>query len=208
MALPLLYSYRRCPYAMRARMALIAAGIPWRHCEISLRDKPAAMIAASPKGTVPVLVLATGEVIDQSLAIMLWALGQNDGQNWLVDMNDSLALISVCDETFKPALDRYKYFTRHPEKTQSQYRAEGEIFLALLEGLLQKHPYLAGDDLRLGDIAIFPFVRQFSKVDIAWFRDCPYPRLREWLAELEESDLFRMAMRKFENLDEEHISSH
>lgn len=193
---------------MRARMALIMAGMAWRHCEISLRDKPAEMIRVSPKATVPVLVLTTGEVIDQSLDIMLWALGRNDRQGWLVDMNDSLALISVCDGAFKQALDRYKYFTRHPEKTQDEHRAEGETFLAMLEALLQSHRHLTGDRLRLADIAIFPFIRQFSKVDAVWFQDCAYPRLREWLAELEESSLFKTAMQKFKNFDEVSLSSH
>ena len=173
MAAPILYSYRRCPYAMRARMALKYANISLETREISLREKPAHMLRVSPKGTVPVLVLPNGEVIEQSLEIMHWALKQprvnadlNNG--WLnVDLAIAQSLIAQNDGDFKSALDRYKYPERYPEKSQVEYRAQGEMFLQRLEGLLQTHDYLLANHVSLADIAIFPFIRQFAAVDCA-----------------------------------------
>lgn len=201
MNLPILYSYRRCPYAMRARMALRYAGIATEIHEISLRDKPAAMLAVSPKGTVPVLVLPDGQVIDQSLEIMRWALLQQDADDWALASNppaqDSIQqLISENDGDFKQALDRYKYADRYPDHPASFYRAQGEIFITKLESLLIQNPYLLSDRISLADIAIFPFIRQFASVDQAWLDTAPYPKTRAWLNTLVSSPLFLHIMEK------------
>lgn len=194
---PILYSYRRCPYAMRARMALKYAGIDVEIREISLREKPASMLAVSPKGTVPVLVLPTGVVLEQSLDIMHWALTQHDGDGWLdVDLVQAKRLIDESDGTFKFALDRYKYPERYPEHPQQFYRTQGEVFLQRLEGQLSKHHYLLGNSISIADIAIFPFIRQFAAVDAAWFAEGNYPNLRAWLVGLVGSTLFDRIMQK------------
>lgn len=196
MTQPILYSYRRCPYAMRARMALRYAGIAVEIREIVLSDKPRHMLAVSPKGTVPVLVLPDGKVIDESLDVMAWALSRNDPDGWLT--GDSLlpVLIAENDGDFKRALDRYKYATRFPEKSAEVYRQQGEQFLSRLEALLAEHDYLLSDKLTQADVAIFPFIRQFSMVDADWFAQAPYPHLRHWLAGLLASDMFNGVMQK------------
>lgn len=195
--LPILYSYRRCPYAMRARMALKVAGIEVEIREISLREKPKHMLAISPKGTVPVLVPEEHQVIEESLDIMQWALAQHDPQGWLnVDANHVKALVEENDSSFKKALDHYKYADRFPERTQADYRADGEVFLAKLEALLAKNAYLLKPTPSMADIAIFPFIRQFRGVDIAWFESSPYPKLNIWINQLIESELFLSIMQK------------
>lgn len=196
MSLPILYSYRRCPYAMRARMALRYAGIEVEIREIALRDKPQHMLAVSPKGTVPVLVLDNGEVLDESLDIMAWALAQNDRDGWLTGNPLYPELIAENDGSFKRALDQYKYAIRFPEQPAETYRQQGEVFLARLEALLARHSYLLGEKITQADIAIFPFIRQFSMVDAEWFASSPYPRLRNWLTSLMASDLFISVMQK------------
>jgi glutathione S-transferase len=194
MTLPVLYSYRRCPYAMRARMALKLAEIDVEIREISLRDKPAHMLQVSPKATVPVLVLQDGTVIDESLAIMHWALKKHA----LIDYIDagSEALVLENDSVFKQALDAYKYPERQLNLTQQQYRAHGELFLQKLENLLYENRYLFSTSVGLADLAIFPFVRQFAAVDAAWFDASPYPKLQAWLRTLVESTLFVSVMEK------------
>lgn len=196
-ATPILYSYRRCPYAMRARMALSYADVAVDIREISLRDKPAHMLRVSPKGTVPVLVLVDGKVIDQSLEIMRWALQQSDLDGWLpLDAVETEQLIAENDSSFKQALDKYKYAIRFPEQSVQDYRSQGEVFLSKLEEKLEKARFLIGDTLSLADIAIFPFVRQFAGVDAAWFESADYSKLKAWLHTLLESELFRRVMEK------------
>lgn len=198
MALPILYSYRRCPYAMRARMALWAAKIQVEVREVSLRDKPAHLLQISPKGTVPVLQLPEGAVLDQSLDIMQWALAQTDPQGWLNPDRDAIAeLITINDGDFKKALDRYKYPERYPEQAQVFYRQQGEQFLQLLEAALQQHPFVLGESASMADVAIFPFIRQFAAVDAEWFAGSAYPQLRAWLNGWLESALFVRIMQKF-----------
>lgn len=195
---PILYSYRRCPYAMRARMALWAAGIQVELREVSLREKPRHLLQISPKGTVPVLQLLDGTVLEQSLDIMHWALQQKDAQRWLRnEMTLADALISMNDGEFKQALDRYKYPERYPEQTQLFYRQQGEQFLQRLEALLVEHRFLLGDSASIADVAIFPFIRQFAAVDAQWFGQSAYPELREWLAGWVEGELFAEVMQKF-----------
>ncbi len=198
MNLPILYSYRRCPYAIRARMALRVAGIEVEIREISLREKPMHMLQASPKGTVPVLILQDGTVIDESLDIMLFGLQKHAPEAFL----DAAfrPLISENDSSFKQALDRYKYPERHKERSQLAYRAQGEVFLKKLETLLEQKYFLLKATPSLADIAIFPFVRQFAAVDAAWFEQCKYPKLRAWLNYWLNSELFKSVMTKHPTL--------
>ncbi|MDD1007013.1 glutathione S-transferase [Pseudomonas sp. A1230] len=191
-----LYSFRRCPYAMRARMALRYCGVPVEIVEVSLKAKPAEMLAISPKGTVPVLD-ADGQVIDESLEIMRWALAQNDPQDWLLSGDARVAeLIEANDQVFKVHLNRYKYAERYPEQPMEVYRAEGEMFLRRLEELLEGRDYLLTDHPSLADVALMPFVRQFAHVDREWFAQTPYVRLQAWLQRFLESELFTSIMKK------------
>ncbi|VVO51088.1 glutathione S-transferase [Pseudomonas fluorescens] len=191
-----LYSFRRCPYAMRARMALRYCGVPVDIVEVSLKAKPAEMLAISPKGTVPVLD-ANGRVIDESLEIMRWALAQNDPQDWLLSGDARVAeLIEANDQVFKVHLNRYKYAERYPEQPMEVYRAEGAVFLRRLDELLEGRDYLLTDHPSLADVALLPFVRQFAHVDREWFAQTPYVRLQAWLQHFLESDLFTSIMKK------------
>ncbi|MBK8172253.1 MAG: glutathione S-transferase [Sandaracinaceae bacterium] len=194
--LPVLYTFLRCPYAIRARTALASAGIEVRHVEVSLREKPAQLLALSPKGTVPVLHLADGEVLEESLDIMRWALQQNDPSDWLRATPGGDFLIERCDRDWKPLLDRYKYAERHPSLTREQHRETTLAFLNELESRLRATAYLCGADASLADVAIFPFVRQFSRVEPEWFTDCELTAVRRWLEEWLASNEFHSAMAK------------
>jgi len=205
----ILYSFRRCPYAMRARLALWQSGVPFELREIVLRDKPQPMLDASPKGTVPVLVLDASAktgidkpvVIDESLDIMLWALTQKDPKHWLPadsnSLDNVLAFVERNDNEFKGWLDKYKYFDRFPEHSQQHYRAQGEIFLAELESRLKTSAFLSGEHFGFLDAAIAPFIRQFAHVDLEWFEQCEYERVKQWLNDFKASDLFLAIMKKF-----------
>lgn len=187
---------------MRARMALFYAGVAVEIREISLKQKPASMLQVSPKGTVPVLVLTDGTVLEQSLDIINWALLQSDQDDWAMQADMSAkkltdALIASNDGEFKKALDQYKYAIRFPENPPEIYRAQGELFLTRLENLLKQTTYLCRDQLSKADIAIFPFVRQFSMVDEAWFENAQYPKLKAWLNGLLDSELFLGVMQKY-----------
>lgn len=194
-ALPVLYSFRRCPYAMRARMALWISGTHCELREVKLAAKPVELLAASAKGTVPVLVLPDGEVIDESLAIMRWGLERNDPEDWLA--GDDSALIAANDGGFKDALDRYKYPSRYPGGDPYEHRERGLMFLRGLEQRLEGSAYLAGAHRTLADIALFPFARQFAHTDRAWFEAQPLPRVQDWLARHLASELFASVMPKF-----------
>ncbi|HSI19428.1 MAG TPA: glutathione S-transferase [Sphingomonas sp.] len=191
--MPILYSFRRCPYAMRARMALLVGDVPFELREVVLRDKPAAMLAASPKATVPVLVLESGQVIDESIDIMRWALRRHDPEDWLA--GDDAELIERFDETFKHHLDRYKYPDRH-QADPVEHRAAGLALLGELEQRLAAHANLSRETRALADIAIVPFVRQFAAVDRAWFDAQPVLRVQGWLARHIASPLFDRAMQR------------
>lgn len=191
MSAPILYSFRRCPYAMRARMALWVAGIRWQHREVVLRDKPQAMLEISPKGTVP--VLHTDVVVDESLEIMRWALAQSDPQGWLQKAGPDL--IAHCDGPFKVALDRYKYDTRYGSDRLAE-REVGAAWLRELDGRLKKDRFLMGAGVGLCDVAIFPFVRQFANADRAWFDAQDWPALAAWLQGWLDSEAFRAIMVK------------
>ena len=199
-SLPRLYSFRRCPYAMRARLGLLFAKLPVELREVTLKDKPDQMLAISPKGTVPVLQLIDETVIEESLEIMLWALEQNDPQG-LFDqsvLSQANALIAQNDDEFKHWLDRYKYADRHIDMTQTEYRQRGEMFLQVLEDLLTKNTYLLGERVTIADIGIMPFVRQFAHVDRDTFYSLPYPKLQLWLEHWLEHPVFIQAMTKFQ----------
>jgi glutathione S-transferase len=189
--LPVLYSFRRCPYAMRVRLALLVSGIICQIREVKLSAKPAEMIAISPKATVPVLLLSDGRVIDESLDIMRWVLGRADPDGWLDRADD--ALIARNDGPFKHHLDRYKYPDRHATDP-AEHRAAGLDLLRPLEARLASAPFLGGDAMGLTDAAVIPFIRQFAETDRAWFDSLPLPQLQAWLARLLDGALFQAAM--------------
>lgn len=201
MSLPILYSFRRCPYAMRARLALAASGETVELREVDLKDKPIEMLQASPKGSVPVLIHADGSVLEESLDIMLWALRQHDPAQWLKPetggLDEMLGLIARCDGDFKHNLDRYKYPERHPGLDPMTHRAAATGFLTLLDACLTKHPHLFGKHPALADIAVLPFVRQFFKTDEDWFRQQSWHALQAWLESHLHSSAFVRIMAKY-----------
>lgn len=202
MNLPILYSFRRCPYAMRARMGLILSETNVVVREIILRDKPEAMLLASPKGTVPVLILEDGQVIDESLNIMLWGLSRHDPQGVLRPAESAqqrlvTQLIHQNDQQFKPWLDRYKYADRYPEQSQQDYYQQACQFLSQLEALLGQNQYLVDASPCLADYAIAPFIRQFAGVDKKRNLAEHFPNLARWLKEILETPLFRHTMVKY-----------
>ncbi len=202
MKLPILYSFRRCPYAMRARMALVVANIECELREVVLRDKPASMLEVSPKGTVPVLLLPDGQVLEESMDIIHWAMAQSNIRRWSWPLQDpttkppAYGLIEENDGPFKVTLDRYKYSDRYPEHDSRVCRDLADSFLQKLELRLGHASYLFSNDPSLVDIAIFPFVRQFARVDMEWFESTSYSGIRRWLADLENGPLFTSIMRK------------
>jgi glutathione S-transferase len=180
---------------MRARMALLASDIRVELREVVLRDKPAEMLAISPKGTVPVLQLNGGRVIDESLDIMRWALGQNDPENWL--LGDDPALIAGNDGPFKAALDRYKYPHRFELVDGVAHRATGLELLRPLHDRLMQADWLCGKQLGIADMAIFPFVRQFAATDQAWFDAQDLPQVQVWLTRCLALPRFAQAMTRY-----------
>ncbi|ABM02882.1 Glutathione S-transferase, N-terminal domain protein [Psychromonas ingrahamii 37] len=193
-----LYSFRRCPYAIRARLALAVSSQSVFLREIILKNKPAEMLALSSKGTVPVLQLSDGTVVDESLDIMVWALARRDPNNWLQgSFTEMLSLIDENDFEFKGWLDKYKYADRFPEHSTLYYREHAEDFLMQLENRLSYTPYLFGQKISLADMAILPFIRQFSGVDKDWFEQSAYPFLKVWLANFINSQLFTSVMKKY-----------
>jgi glutathione S-transferase len=199
--LPVLYSFRRCPYAMRARLALHSSGTAVELREVSLRDKPESMLAASPKGSIPVLLLPQGQVIDESWDIMRWALQRNDPEGWLGQdhrhVDAAEPLVSENDTAFKYWLDRYKYPDRFPEHPQTHYWNMAGQFLLKLENRLDASRFLLGDERSVADVALFPFIRQFAEVDKGWFAQSPYPKLQRWLEDFLESAEFAAVMAKY-----------
>ena len=198
---PVLYSFRRCPFAMRARMALWVSG---QHCEIReviLRNKPQALLELSSKATVPVLQLATGQVIEQSLEIMVWTLKQNDPQNWLSPdrgtLGDMFKLIKTSDEDFKYNLDHYKYGQRYQNEDPVFHRNEGEKFLIILEEMLGKYDYLFGTKPSLADYAILPFIRQFANIERKWFDSLSCSSIYRWLDSLVIGQYVTASMDKY-----------
>ena len=195
--LPILYSFRRCPYAMRARMALAASGAEVMLREVLLKDKPAELLAASPKATVPVLVLSDGQIIEESLDVMQWALEYSDPLNWLEGEALDSDWISACDGDFKHWLDRYKYADRYPGHTAEDYRQNAEAFIQRLEDQLSGSKWVGGDAANAIDVALFPFIRQFAGVDPSWWQQAPYPHVKQWLENWLNNALFSAIMAKY-----------
>lgn len=196
----ILYSFRRCPWAMRARLALRYAECDVQVCEVAMKNKPAELLALSPKGTVP--VLDTGaQVLEESLEIMRWALARHDPDDWRLmadgaGAEQAEALIACNDSTFKAQVNLYKYAERYPQHSRDYYRQDAETWLARLESLLEGSPYLLAKHPSLADAALLPLLRQFAGVEPAWFAQAPYPRLRTWLEHWLESALFKAVMAK------------
>ena len=201
--MPILYSFRRCPYAMRARMALYYSKINYEHREILLRNRPEKLYQLSPKGTVPVLELPSGDVIDESFDIMKWALSMNDPEMWF-DKNkeEQLNLIKLNDNKFKKWLDKYKYHVRFPEYPLEYYRKECEKILDIYEYRLKDKSFFFGTTISLADVAIMPFIRQFSNVDIGYFNN-RFTFLSNWKLSLTSLEIFSKMMNKFEVWEED-----
>lgn len=196
----ILYSFRRCPWAMRARLALRYAGCEVEIREVAMKNKPAELLALSPKGTVPVLDTGT-EVLEESLDIMRWALARSDPQDWRLQADASAAqqaesLIARNDSTFKAQVNLYKYAERYPAYSRAHYRQQAETWLAELEGLLAGRPYLLADHPSIADAALLPLMRQFAGVEPQWFAEAAYPRVRSWLEGWLASALFKAVMAK------------
>lgn len=196
MTRPILYSFRRCPYAMRARLAISVAGISCELREIVLRDKAPDFLQTSPSRTVPCLKI-DDLVIDESLDIMIWALRQNDPQHWLNMPDPGHVLIETADGPFKTALDHTKYANRYPDVDSHLEREYAALFLHKLNRMLQKQPYLYGENPTLADMAILPFVRQFAGIDKNWFSKQSWPNLARWLDAFLNSEGFGSIMTKY-----------
>lgn len=197
-----LYSFRRCPYAIRARTAIYYAGITVQVREVVLRDKPAELLRISPKGTVPVLVTGSGVIIEESLDIMRWALQQYDPGSWLSPGNTETIeqLIAENDNNFKPLLDQYKYPERSGTTTEAA-RACCLPWITHLEQRLATNPFLVADHMTLADAAVLPFIRQFRGVDQAWFDGADFPHLQAWLTTFLTSEIFEVVMQKYQPWD-------
>ena len=195
---PLLFSYRRCPYAMRARMALLSCDIDFDIFEISLKDKPKKMIEISPKGTVPVFVFKN-LVLDESIDIMNWATEQKNNTSIKINPNDLAiikSLIKSNDGEFKNKLDLYKYTSNKEASLKIKYRKECEAYIRKLDERLEKQKYLLSNEFGYLDMAIFPFIRQFFNVDLKWFKQASYNNLKNWIEIINISDLFIQVMKK------------
>lgn len=199
---PIMYSFRRCPYAMRARLAWYSSGLLAELREVVLRDKPQLMLDASAKATVPVLILPDGKIIDESLDVMIYALGVSDPEGLLQaetgTLQDMLDLISQCDGPFKTALDHYKYPNRYLGINGELEREKASVFLRKLDRCLaQNGQYIFGSKMTLVDIGILPFVRQFANVDKDWFDQQDWKNLSQALERFTSSDRFLAIMRKY-----------
>jgi len=194
---PFLFSYRRCPYAMRARMSLSINGIEFDVYEISLRDKPKEMLELSPKGTVPVLIYKD-LILDESLDIMNWAKENNNVSLKInsVDYDLEKKIIEINDGEFKEKLDLYKYTSHQESELKEKYRYYCEGFIKTLDLRLKNQDYLLSNNLGYLDIAIFPFIRQFINVDLNWFEDSSYENLKVWIEKISKSELFKKIMQK------------
>ena len=199
--IPILYSLQNCPYAMRARLALLLSEQSIIIRAITLKDKPPAMLQASPKGTVPVLLLADGTVIEESFEIMLWALKQSDPYNLLPqNQTDSqqqvIQLIQRGDDEFKHPLEQYRAAKRYHRDSEIQWREQCEAFIQELEQRITANGFFVGNSPSLADYAFIPFMRQFGRVDRKWFAAAPYPNVKAWLNTQLQSQLYARMMNK------------
>ena len=198
--LPILYSFRRCPYAMRARMAIHISSQKCEIREVLLRDKPPSMLEYSSKGTVPVLVLQSGEVIDESLDVIDWALNLNDPDNWQrsKDNEKTKELIKINDGEFKHHLDRYKYSKRYDNEDPEFHRKKCLKFIEKINSELQNSKYIFDDEISYIDISLLPFIRQFRIADNEWFDELPYENVKSWLSNFLNSELLKSIMSKYD----------
>jgi len=198
--LPILYSFRRCPYAMRARMAIHISSQKCEIREVLLRDKPPSMLEYSSKGTVPVLVLQSGEVIDESLDVIDWALNMNDPDNWQRSKNNEKTkeLIKINDGEFKYHLDRYKYSKRYDNEDPEFHRKKCLSFIEKVNSELQNSKYIFDDAISYIDISLLPFIRQFRIADNEWFDELPYENVKSWLSNFLNSELLKSIMSKYD----------
>ena len=198
--LPILYSFRRCPYAMRARMAIHISSQKCEIREVLLRDKPPSMLEYSSKGTVPVLVLQSGEVIDESLDVIDWALNLNDPDNWQrsKDNEKTKELIKINDGEFKYHLDRYKYSKRYDNEDPEFHRKKCLSFIEKVNSELQNSKYIFDDAISYIDISLLPFIRQFRIADNEWFDELPYENVKSWLSNFLNSELLKSIMSKYD----------
>jgi glutathione S-transferase len=214
MTLPILYSLRNCPYAMRARIAIYKSKQPVELRDVVLSNKPVEMISASAKATVPILVLPSSTVIDESVDVMLWALAHNDPDNLLrmnsinkqpklsqATMPDALdailKLVYLFDSEFKPCLEAYKCAKRYHESNLQECREACEVYIQNLEERLSAHEFLIANDESMADIALLPFIRQFAKVERQWYLQSPYPKVKQWLNQYLQSVMFNKVMTKY-----------
>ena len=193
---PILYSFRRCPYAIRARMVLSYMEVSVELREVLLNERPQSLYKISSKGTVPVLLLDDGKVLDESLDIMLWAIKQGEQKLYEDKLNEQNQLIKYNDTKFKYWLDKYKYHVRYLEHSRDYYQRKCSKTLAEYDMMLRGNAYLMGDRIRLADIAIFPFIRQCANVDQNWFNN-KYPNLNQWLEIWKQSRVFKSVMMKY-----------
>ena len=198
--LPILYSFRRCPYAMRARMAIHISGQKCELREVLLRDKPPSMLEYSAKGTVPVLILQDGKVIDESLDVIDWALNINDPDDWQrsKDKEKTKELIKINDGEFKYHLDRYKYSKRYDNEDPEFHRKKCLKFIESINNELNNSEYIFDDNISYADIVLLPFIRQFRIADIEWFDSLPYDNLKKWLSSFLGSSLLNSIMKKYD----------
>ena len=198
--LPILYSFRRCPYAMRARMAIHISGQKCQLREVLLRDKPPSMLEYSAKGTVPVLILQDGKVIDESLDVIDWALNLNDPDNWQrsKDTEKTKELIKINDGEFKYHLDRYKYSKRYDNEDPEFHRKRCLKFIESINNELNNSEYIFDDNISYADIVLLPFIRQYRIADIEWFDSLPYNNLKKWLSSFLDSYLLNSIMKKYD----------
>ena len=198
--LPILYSFRRCPYAMRARMAIHISDQRCELREVLLRDKPPSMLQYSAKGTVPVLILQDGKVIDESLDVIDWALNLNDPDDWQrsKDKEKTKELIKINDGEYKYHLDRYKYSKRYDNEDPEFHRKKCLKFIESINNELNNSKYIFDDNISYADIVILPFIRQFRIADIEWFDSLPYDNLKKWLSSFLDSSLLNSIMKKYD----------
>ena len=198
--LPILYSFRRCPYAMRARMAIHISGQKCELREVLLRDKPPSMLQYSAKGTVPVLILQDGKVIDESLDVIDWALNINDPDDWQrsKDKEKTKELIKINDGEFKYHLDRYKYSKRYENEDPEFHRKKCLKFIESINNELNNSEYIFDDNISYADIVLLPFMRQFRIADMDWFDSLPYDNLKKWLSSFLDSSLLHSIMKKYD----------
>ena len=198
--LPILYSFRRCPYAMRARMAIHISGQKCELREVLLRDKPPSMLEYSAKGTVPVLILQDGNVIDESLDVIDWALNLNDPDDWQrsKDTKKTKELIKINDGEFKYHLDRYKYSKRYDNEDPEFHRKKCLKFIESVNNELNNSKYIFDDNISYADIVLLPFMRQFRIADMEWFDSLPYDNLKSWLSNFLDSSLLNSVMKKYD----------